>query len=178
MAYFYASLIAIISAMVLLLTRFEADDSAFHSEIQKVQTMIKAVNTFSNTYIETGESLNTISVTSLNDAGILLSNSIVNINIVDSNKSTFRFANNNIHWQIIPNINNTSSYMFLVDFRQNAALMSKAVFSESFIGREYCENMLFADFETNFDSYNDITLTFENVVGTKDDGLFVCIVYK
>jgi hypothetical protein len=55
--------------------------------------------------------------------------------------------------------------------------MSKSRFSEGFIGREYCEKMLFGELLREQDQF-DGTDDFENDSGSNDDGRFVCIVYK
>jgi hypothetical protein len=56
--------------------------------------------------------------------------------------------------------------------------MSKAVFSEGFIGREFCEKNLFGTFETSSNVFEDATSDFINSSGSNTDGLLVCIVYK
>ena len=100
--------------------------------------------------------------------------------------STLSFPSNKVVWQLIP-VPSTdadygssagSAYKLLVDMRTNSSLMSKAVFSESFSGREFCEKMLFGTKELNRTSYDTTT---KNCVGTstdKKDGVFVCIVFK
>jgi hypothetical protein len=55
--------------------------------------------------------------------------------------------------------------------------MSKPIFSESFLGREFCEKLLFGTFQTNRVSYDGIDDFVDNT-GTNNDGLFVCIVFK
>ena len=60
----------------------------------------------------------------------------------------------------------------------NSSLMSKAIFAESFSGREYCEKMLFGTLEPNRTSYDTGTKNFIGTSTNKSDGLFVCIVYK
>jgi len=60
----------------------------------------------------------------------------------------------------------------------NTSLMSKAVFSESFSGSEFCEKMLFGTKELNRISYDSTTKDFTGSSTNKNDGLFVCIVYK
>ena len=180
MAYFLASIISIVAATVILLTRYEADDSQIMSELEHMKSMFSGVDGFVNTYVNSGESITGINFKALGDNAILLNNMVVNIDAGgDDFKSTVSFPNNSIVWQIIPNIGDSSSYKLLVDMRNSAALMSKARFAESFTGREYCQKMLFGDFETAMNSYNAATNDFENSgTGTNSDGLFVCTVYK
>ena len=71
------------------------------------------------------------------------------------------------------------AYKIWVDMSNNSSLNSKAVFSESFSGREFCEKMLFGTFQNKRNTY-DSTLGKENFQedGTDKDGIFVCIVFK
>ena len=178
MAYFIASIISVVAATIILLTRFEADDSQIKSELEQMKVMFSAVDGFVNTYVNSGESIASINFQVLGDNAILLNNMVVTQVGGDDFRSTVTFPNNRVVWQIIPNINDSSSYKLLVNMTNNATLMSKARFSESFVGREYCQKMLFGDFENSSNSYNLATSDFENNGGTNSDGLFVCIVYK
>lgn len=189
MPYLVSSIIAVVSATILLLTRYEADDSAIMSQIEKMKTMVSMVDGFVNTYINSGgiilvkenniwKSEESLNFQTLEDAGILLNGSI--LNPADSTggfSTTMRLPNDNVIWQIIPNKDDSSSYKLLVDMSGDSTLMSKAVFSESFVGREYCEKMLFATLsrtQNQFDGTDD----FESNGGTDRDGIFVCTVFK
>lgn len=179
MAYFLASIISITTALVILLTRYTADDSSINGEIEQMKTMISIVDGYVNTYIEAGESLETITAKTLDDNGILLSNSVViEDSGGDNNKSTLSFPNNHVTFQIISNKDDSSSYELLINMTGNSALMSKARFSESFVGREYCGKMLFGEFQTTYNAYNETDEDFVSNSGTNSDGVFACIVYK
>ena len=49
MPYFVSSIIAVVSAMIILFTRYEADDSAITSELERMKSMFLAVDGFVNT---------------------------------------------------------------------------------------------------------------------------------
>jgi len=179
MAYFLASIISITAAMVILLTRYTADDSSINGEIEHMKTMISIVDGSVNTYIEAGESLETVTAKTLKDNGVFPENYVVPPIVgSDNNKSTLSFPNNDVIFQIIPNKDDSSSYEILVNMTENSALMSKARFSESFIGREYCGKMLFGEFQTTYNSYDETDKDFVSNSGTNSDGIFACIVYK
>lgn len=178
MPYFVASIMSIVTAMVILFTRYEADDSTIKAELANMKVMFSMVDGFVNTYIVSGGSLTDVNFEELEDSGILLSNSTVTVVSGDKLGATLTFPNNEVVWQLIPNIADTSSYKLLVDMRGNSGLMSKAVFSESFSGREFCEKSLFGTFEGNRISYDDGPFDFVDNTGTNSDGYFVCIVYK
>lgn len=190
MPYLVASILAVTSALIILMTRYEADDSAIMSQIDKMKTMIFMVDGFVNTYIESGgiilktdSSGNWISSESLNfqtleDSGILIEGS--SLTPTDSSggfATTMKLPNDKVVWHIIPNKDDSSSYKLLIDMSNDSSLMRKAIFSESFIGREYCQKMLFGKFETLTNSFNNAD-DFVDVSGSKSDGKFVCIVYK
>lgn len=185
MAYFVASIITITSALIILLTRYEANDSAITAELDRFKSMFISINGFVNTYIDMGADLTKINFEELFDGGILLGNMQKSVPpAIDKDvdgvgiESTMTFPSSNVIWHLIPNIADSSSYKLLVDIRQNATLMSKARFSESFSGREYCEKMLYGTSELNRTFFNSATKDFEGVSTNPDDGLFVCIVYK
>lgn len=182
MPYLVSSIIAIVSALIILLTRYEADDSTITSELDRMKSMFITMDGFVNTYIQSGGTLSSINFEELDKAGILLSNMEITP-VADTNsstgenKTTTKFPNSEVIWQIIPNINDTSSYKLLVDMSKSSALMSKAIFSESFSGREFCEKMLFGTFDQKGSAYVDGTKDF-GTTGTTKDGIFVCIVFK
>lgn len=179
MAYFLASIISVVAATIILFSRFEADDSHIKAELEQMKVMFSAVDGFVNTYVNSGESITTVNFKVLGDNSILLNNMVVSEDAGgDDFRSTVTFPNNRVVWQIIPNINDASSYKLLVDMRNNASLMSKARFSESFVGIEFCQKMLFGTFETLTNSYDAATDDFVNNGGTNEDGLLVCIVFK
>ena len=94
------------------------------------------------------------------------------------NATTTFFPGNTVVWQLIPNKDDSSSYKILVNMTENVGLMSKAIFSESFSGREFCEKILFGTKELNRTSYDSSSKDFIGTSTNKSDGLFVCIVYK
>ena len=183
MPYLVSSIIAVVSAMIILFTRYEADDSSITAELETMKSMFITLDGFVNTYIESGGNLTSISIEELYDNGILLGNmekgKEVKVVVDKKLESTLTFPRNEVIWQIIPNKDDASSYKVLVDMTKNSSLMSKAVFSESFSGREYCEKMLFGTFQTGGKKYIEADLDFSvDATPNKKDGLFVCIVYK
>ena len=49
MPYFVSSIIAVVAAMVIMLTRYEADDSTITAELDRVKSMFMMVDGFVNT---------------------------------------------------------------------------------------------------------------------------------
>lgn len=188
MPYFVASILTVVAAMVILFTRYEADDSAITAELEKMKSMFLIVDGFVNTYIDIGESTSSVNFWELNNESILIPEGTLSSNCSKSDKgkrnalckqkTTYRLPNDKTIWQIIPNIaDEYSSYKLFVDFRANASLMSRANFSESFLGREYCQKMLFGKFQKKGNTFNDTNKDFTET-GNGEDGKFVCIVYK
>ncbi|MGD9624931.1 MAG: hypothetical protein AB7U51_09750 [Arcobacter sp.] len=182
MPYLVSSIIAVVSAMIILFTRYEADDSTITGELDRLKSMFVTVDGFVNTYIQSGGSLSNINFEELDKAGILLSNMEITpvadtISSTGENKTTTTFPSSEVVWQIIPNIDDSSSYKLLVDMSQDRGLMSKAIFSESFSGREFCEKMLFGTFDPKGSEYIPNDKDFGSV-GNERDGIFVCIVFK
>lgn len=201
MPYLVSSIIAVVSAMIILFTRYEADDSAITGELERMKSMFLAVDGFVNTYIESGGVLTVVNFQKLSCDGILLGNindkyvavncdSDVNNDSVSDDStdnvlgvgmnSTLKFPNSDVKWHLIPNKSNPSSYKLLVDMRGNSTLMSKAVFSESFSSREFCEKILFGTKVLNGISYDSAVAVkdFITTGGTTKDGVFVCEVFK
>ncbi|MGE0052375.1 MAG: hypothetical protein AB7S49_12720 [Arcobacter sp.] len=207
MPYFVSSIIAIVSAMIILFTRYEADDSAITGELEKMKSMFITIDGFVNTYIQSGGDLSEINFQKLSCNGILLGNikdKVVPVNCdsdntnditsdnsddnvkYSGNSSTLTFPEDKVIWQLIPmpstdvdyGTSAGSAYKLLVDIRNNSTLMSKAIFSESFSGREFCEKMLFGTLELNRTSYDTATKNFIGSSTNKSDGIFVCIVFK
>ena len=188
MPYLVASIISVVTAMVILFTRYEADDSTIKAELENMRVMFSMVDGFVNTYIESGGNLSDLSAFELGNSGILLASMVVTPSTVTSTsttleklKTTTTLPNSKVIWQLIPNIADSSSYKVLVDIRGNAGLMSKALFSESFIGREFCEKNLFGTFQKSMRGFNGTDDFVDNSgpsIDTLRDGLLVCIVYK
>jgi hypothetical protein len=193
--YFVSSIIAIVSAMIILFTRYEADDSAITGELEKMKSMFITIDGFVNTYIQSGGDLSSINFEELYNNGILLGNIEKGTGKEvegTSFASTLTFPKSRVKWQLIPvrDINSNddnvdfgdsagSAYKLLVDIRNNSTLMSKAIFSESFSGREFCEKMLFGTLQRKAKTYvsTEDKETF-SLDGTDSDGYFVCIVFK
>lgn len=173
MPYFVASIVAVTTAMIIILTRYEADDSDIMAKIEKMKVMVSMVDGFVNTYIESGGVLSDINFEELENSGILLENSTVTGTSIES---TMTLPNDDVVWHIIPNVDNSNSYRLLVDMSGDSSLMSKAVFSEGFVGREYCEKMLFGTLQRTQNQFN--VDDFVDNGGTTSDGIFVCEVYK
>lgn len=198
MPYLVSSIIAVVSAMIILFTRYEADDSTITGELDRLKSMFVTVDGFVNTYIQSGGSLSNINFEELYNNGILLGN--IEKGAVNSGKevegtsyaSTLTFPNSKVKWHLLPvrdinsNDNNAdfgdsagSAYKLLIDMRNNSSLMSKAIFSESFSGREFCEKMLLGTLQRNGKSYDptEDKETF-SLDGNDKDGYIVCIVFK
>lgn len=207
MPYLISSIIAIVAATIILLSRYEADDSTITAELDSMKSMFRMVDGFVNTFVESGGDLTKVNFQKLSCSGVLSGNIIdkyvaVNCDELDTNdsvsddsvdnvknvgnSSTLTFPSNAVIWQLIPvpstdadyGISAGSAYKLLVDMRGNSGLMSKAVFSESFSSREFCEKMLFGTKELNRISYDLTTKNFVGASTNKSDGLFVCIVFK
>lgn len=184
--------------MIILFTRYEADDSTITGELDRLKSMFVTVDGFVNTYIQSGGSLSNINFEELYNNGILLGN--IEKGAVNSGKevegtsyaSTLTFPNSKVKWHLLPvrdinsNDNNAdfgdsagSAYKLLIDMHNNSSLMSKAIFSESFSGREFCEKMLLGTLQRNAKSYvsteNKETFSLD---GNDKDGYIVCIVFK
>lgn len=199
MPYLVSSIIAVVSAMIVLFTRYEADDSAITGELDRVKSMFTVVDGFVNTYIQSGGTLSDINFEVLYDNGILLGN--MEKGVANSGKevegagyaSTLTFPNSKVKWHLLPvrditsNDNNAdfgdsagSAYKLLVDMSNNSSLMSKAIFSESFSGREFCEKMLLGTLQRKGKTASVLTKDKEtfSLDGTDSDGYIVCIVFK
>ena len=200
MPYFVSSIIAVTSAMIILFTRYEADDSAITSELERMKSMFVAVDGFVNTYIQSGGDLTKINFQKLSCDRILLGS--IKDNYVAENcdddsynddpdkdnpdddvlgagmNSTLKFPSSSVIWHLIPNQSNPSSYKLLVDMRANSTLMSKAIFSESFSSREFCEKILFGKKVLGGKPPYDSGTKDFGIGGTTSDGLFVCEVFK
>ena len=199
MPYLVSSIIAVVTAMIILLTRYEADDSAITAEIERTKSMFITVDGFVNTYIQSGGDMTAINFEKLYDDGILLGNitkgtkaSSENVK-VDGLESTLTFPSSKIIWQIVPittadtavkiegvdkdfSSSAGSGYKFFIDFSNNETLKSKSAFSESFLARELCENNFFGTAikdATAISSTNTITLT-----GSNSDSKLACIIFK
>lgn len=198
MPYLVSSIIAVVSAMIILFTRYEADDSTITGELDRLKSMFVTVDGFVNTYIQSGGSLSNINFEELYNNGILLGN--IEKGAVNSGKevegtsyaSTLTFPNSKVKWHLLPvrdinsNDNNAdfgdsagSAYKLLIDMHNNSSLMSKVIFSESFSGREFCEKMLLGTLQRNGKSYDptEDKETF-SLDGNDKDGYIVCIVFK
>lgn len=160
MPYLVSSIIAVVTALIILMTRYEADDSAITTEIERAKSMFITVDGFVNTYIQSGGDMRegTPSNEKLNFAtlykdGILLGN-ITDANIVSSLNTKFsltnlytknttddffqsklQFPNNQILWQIVPIV----AYL-VTDYKGKVIDLSKSV------GAGY---HLFIDFSKN-----------------------------
>ena len=210
MPYLVSSIIAVVSAMIIMFTRYEADDSTITAELDRMKSMFVTIDGFVNTYVESGGNLTDINFQKLSCSGILSGNIIdtlsatncettvttdsVNDNVKGSlYSSKLTFPSSSVIWQLLPVRDITaedvtkdfgasagSAYKLLVDMSANSGLMSKAIFSESFSGREFCEKMLFGTFQNKRKTYEAPSPGQENFKedGTDKDGLFVCIVFK
>ncbi len=191
MPYLIASLLAVVAALVLIMSRYEADDSLFMSEIDKLGTMFSMVDGYVNTYTNSGRQLRSINFEEMDRLGVLPGNAEV---IGSGNNSTLKLNGSDVTWQIIPRVvprnllilnlgttNDNSSYVLLVNFSNNSSLMSKPIFTESFASREFCENRLFGNYDLEKNSYSGNNTKGEfinNGTATNNDGFVECVVYK
>lgn len=123
MPYFVSSIIAVVSAMMILFTRYEADDSSITAELDRVKSMFLMIDGFVNTHIQSGGNLTDINFQKLSCSGILSGNikdTYVAENCDDNEfagkeddkasdnvklygySSTLNFPKSDIKWQIIP----------------------------------------------------------------------------
>ena len=202
MPYLVSSIIAVVTAMIILLTRYEADDSAITAEIERTKSMFITVDGFVNTYIQSGGDMTAINFEKLYDDGILLGNitkgtkaSSENVK-VDATKefeSTLTFPSSKIIWQIVPittadtavkiegvdkdfSSSAGSGYKLFIDFSKNETLKSKSAFSESFLARELCENNFFGTAVKDAEKISDTnTITINKA---NSEAKMVCIIFK
>ena len=193
MPYLVSSIIAVVTAMIILLTRYEADDSAITAEIERTKSMFITVDGFVNTYIQSGGDMTAINFEKLYDDGILLGNitkgtkaSSENVK-VDGLESTLTFPKSEIKWHIIPIYSDDtlysssagSGYKLFIDTTGNKTLDSKAGFSENFLAREICEKTLFGSIqEAETSYYDDVKNNFKITTTVKKDGKFICVIFK
>lgn len=196
MPYLVSSIIAIVAALIVLMTRYEADDSTITSEIERAKSQFLAVDGFVNTYIQSGGDMSKINFEQLFNDGILLGNITKGIPTSENNvtvaagdigdksfQATLKFPNSNIIWQIVPivsgdtikdstgtdkNISSSAGtgYKVFVDFSANLTLKSKDAFSENFFGKEICEKILFGNFINNATSISITTATLNQIITT------------
>lgn len=204
MPYLVSSIIAVVSAMIIMLTRYEADDSTITGELDRMKAMFMTIDGFVNTYVESGGDLTSVNFQKLSCNGILSGNIIDTLAAIDCDTTTtadgandnvtgalieskLEFPSSSVIWQIIPvraddpivalQSSAGSAYKLFVDMRANASLRSKAIFSESFSGREFCEKMLFGTLDRKGNDFVSANNTF-GTTGTDIDGKLVCIVFK
>lgn len=195
MPYLVSSIIAVVTALIILLTRYEADDSAITAEIERAKSMFITVDGFANTYIQSGGDMTKINFEQLFDDGILLGNMTKGILSSNSNvkvvagaigdksfTATLEFPKSNIKWQIVPIVNYKindyrgvevdlgksvgAGYQLFIDFTKESTLMSKNAFSENFLGREICEKTFFGSFINNATSISSSSGTLNQIVTT------------
>lgn len=118
MPYLVSSIIAIVTALIILMTRYEADDSQITAEIERAKSMFTTIDGFVNTYIQSGGDMTQINFQKLYGDGILLGNLSIgttdsfNVKVIklDSSgatniekmSSSLKFMRSNIIWQIVP----------------------------------------------------------------------------
>ena len=194
MPYLVSSIIAVVTAMIILLTRYESDDSAITAEIERTKSMFITVDGFVNTYIQSGGDMTAINFEKLYDDGILLGNikmtkpKATGDDVTDSGfKSVLIFPNSKIKWHIVPiSLEDTlysssagSGYKLFIDMTGNKTLDSKAGFSENFLAREICEKTLFGSIqEAETSYYDDVKNNFKITTTVKKDGKFICVIFK
>ena len=194
MPYLVSSIIAVVTAMIILLTRYESDDSAITAEIERTKSMFITVDGFVNTYIQSGGDMTAINFEKLYDDGILLGNikmtkpTATGDDVTGTGfKSVLNFPKSEIKWHIIPIYSDDtlysssagSGYKLFIDTTGNKTLDSKAGFSENFLAREICEKTLFGSIqEAETSHYDDAQNNFKITTTAKKDGKFICVVFK
>lgn len=189
MPYLVSSILAIVAATIILLTRYEADDSVITAELDRMKSMFSMVDGFVNTFVQSGGDLTTVNFEELDKAGVLSPNVELkppsdnfDKNPKDDNtgqnQTELKFPLSEVVWQLIPNKDDASSYKLSIDMRKDTTLISKRKFSESFSSREFCEKMLFGTVVRNAGSYVPADKEFPSMSGSDGDGVFVCIIYK
>ncbi|MDY3205204.1 MAG: hypothetical protein RBR70_09050 [Arcobacter sp.] len=195
MPYLVSSIMAVVAALIILLTRYEADDSAITAEIERAKSMFITIDEFANTYIQSGGDMTKINFEQLFDDGILLGNMTKGILSSNSNvkvvagaigdksfTATLEFPKSNIKWQIVPivdyKINDYrgeeidlgksvgAGYQLFIDFSDDSTLNSKSAFSENFLGREICEKTFFGSFINDATSISSTSGTLNQIVTT------------
>ena len=196
MPYLVSSIIALVAAMIVLMTRYEADDSQITAEIERAKSQFLAVDSFVNTYIQSGGDMSSINFEQLFDDGILPGNITKGITTSKHNvrvdagvigdksfQAILEFPKSNIIWQIVPIVSGDkikdstgtdkdisssagAGYKLWVDFSKESSLMSKDAFSENFFGKEICEKNLFGSFINNATAIS-ITAATLNQISTK-----------
>lgn len=145
MPYLVSSIIAIVAALIILMTRYEADDSAITAEIERAKAMFMTIDGFVNTYIQSGGDITggtpeyeKLNFATLYKNGILLGNiskvNILNVNLDDNKQiedeadinkffeSQLQFPNNKIVWQIVPIVSYT-----VTDYKGKVIDLSKSI---------------------------------------------------
>ena len=127
MPYLVSSIIAIVTALIILMTRYEADDSQITAEIERAKSMFLTIDGFVNTYIQSGgdlqggevnEAYRKLNFATLYKNGILIGsiskNEIKDVSLDDTktaenetNKAKFfesklEFQKSKILWQLVP----------------------------------------------------------------------------
>ena len=125
MPYLVSSIVAVVSAMIIMFTRYEADDSSITAELDRVKSMFMMIDGFVNTYVESGGDLTDINFQKLSCSGVLSGNikdKYVTENCdsdktndkTDANdnsddniiaslyKSVLTFPNSTVKWQLLP----------------------------------------------------------------------------
>ncbi len=193
MPYFVSSIIAIVSAVVIIFSRFEGGNSDVIPELEKVKSMMKIVDGYVDTYLASGGLIENLSSVALRDSGILLSGSCV------STEPTLYFPSVNMtvdagctgHDGVIFQVASTqmatagsasaiksqlSSYVMFVKTSPIAALNSNPQLTETYIAKEVCEKTLFGKAYTNG---NHLGTNFALKSSNYDnDGMVICVIAK
>lgn len=175
MVYILSMIVTIVAALLILTTRYEVNTVGIQNELAQLKVMFTKIDNSVDDYMEAGGNLNNINFQVLNAGHYLLSNSLI---YGTSFASTMKFNGSAIIWQIIPNMTDSTSFKLMIDLRGDKTLMEKASFSEMFIGTEYCEKLLFGNFNTLINTYDGVNIDFISVNGSNNDGIIGCTVFK
>ncbi len=163
MPYIISMLIATVAALIIILTRFDVDNSSINSELQRIEYNLKVIDIFADTYAEVNnDNLEGLSFETLNSQNILIPGIVITTDNTVTPLISRWVDESNVQWEIVSST--SSSYDLRITFSGNSTLNSKIQFVESFVGREYCiKNML---------------ATTDTTTATNSDGVLTCTISK
>ncbi len=184
MPYFVSSIIAIVSAFVVLFTRYEGDNSVVISELEKVKKMILVVDSYVDTYLSAGYSINTLDAKALRNGGLLLDGSCVN------NSNTLYFPHKNltvdascsgnsglVAFQLKKSPTGFSSYDLYIGVSSVSAFANSKKLAENYIKKEVCEKTLLGKANLNVTELTLSAAAF-GTGGNDHDGKVLCTISK
>lgn len=148
MPYLISIITGVALALVIFLSRYDADDSGITKELENTKAMFLSIDNFINTYIQSGGNMNPSNIQDSNkslSSARLFSDNILSGNITQNNilditpdeinkinntgenntnyyKSKLNFPDNNIIWQVLP----IADYI-TKDYRDNEINLGRSV---------------------------------------------------